>query len=122
MPQYDLDTGDELYHYGVKGMKWGVRRARDWANDGRVKKQAARREKFEKKFHEAGDQRMKNLSNAEIKAKVERLNLEKQYKQLAAENQPKGKKMVGKILMQQGEQTVKQMVNQEIQKKMRANA
>lgn len=122
MPQVNLETG-ELYHYGVKGMKWGVRRARDWANDGRVKRETARRESFEKRFQNAGDKRMSNLSNEQIKEKIERLQNEKKLRDLmngADRNYVRsGKKEASKILLQNGRQVANMMTSKAMQDALR---
>ena len=122
MPQVDLETG-ELYHYGVKGMKWGVRRARDWANDGKVKRETAKRDNFEKRFQNAGDKRMSNLSNEQIKEKIERLQNEKKLKDLMNGDDRSyvrsGKKETSKILLQNGRQVANMMTSKAMQDALR---
>lgn len=122
MPQVDLETG-ELYHYGVKGMKWGVRRARDWANDGKVKRETAKRDNFEKRFQNAGDKRMSNLSNEQIKEKIERLQNEKKLKDLMNGDDRSyvrsGKKETSKLLLQNGRQVANMMTSKAMQDALR---
>ena len=62
---------DFLEHYGVKGMKWGIRKSA--AAQNRLIKVAAAR-------------KAKTFSDADLKAKVNRLNMEKQYTTLIAES------------------------------------
>lgn len=64
----------ELQHWGVKGMKWGVRRARkkstsNWSDDARDAS----------KLKAKG---VKRLSNAELKKLNERTRLEQEYSRL----------------------------------------
>lgn len=54
------------------------------------------------------------MSDAELREQINRLNLEKQYKQLVAERNPnkgKGKQFVSKVLEASGQQLATQVVN-----------
>lgn len=89
----------ELYHYGVKGMKWGIRRYQnkdgtrtttgkkrdrqaDWSDDARnasaIKKKS-----------------VKQMSNKELKALNERTRLEQEYERLNPSAVKRGVKVVG---------------------------
>lgn len=80
------DLEDFLEHYGVKGMKWGVRRDRrrsrgsseDDSEDAKKARAASR------KIRKSG---LSSLSNEEIRVLTNRLQLEKQLSQVA----PKGR-------------------------------
>lgn len=61
---------DYLMHYGVKGMKWGVRKKREKISD---------------------------LSDVELQKRINRKNLENQYKNLTKKKTPKALKAVGSI-------------------------
>jgi hypothetical protein len=82
-----------LEHFGVKGMKWGIRKDRK----GSGKKTA--------------EQTAKTLTNKELKKRVDRMNLEKQYASLAKKSEvsskSKGKKIVDEVLADYGGRVVR---------------
>lgn len=83
----NLKSDKTLSHYGILGMKWGVRRER--GKDGRVTSS--------KDYREARRLRAKgsrNLSTQELQDLTKRLQLEKQLKDLSPKNYRKGMKIV----------------------------
>lgn len=80
-------SGDVLKHYGVKGMKWGVKNADRPAASGDAV--TFRGTKVKSK---AGG--VKSLSNKELQDYIQRANLERQFHQL----NPTMKKQVGQFV------------------------
>lgn len=76
-----IDLDPVLVHAGVKGMKWGVRKASLSPEHASVK--SIRKSKA------------KSLTDAELKQAIGRMNLEKQYKDL----NPKGISRANKIAL-----------------------
>lgn len=66
---------NELYHHGVKGMKWGVRRYQN--KDGSLTSAGKKR----KKINYAEE--AKNMTDKELRSQVDRLALEKRYSSLS---------------------------------------
>lgn len=84
----------ELYHYGVKGMKWGIRKEHR-SSDSRKK-----RSKMEdwsddaKEANQISKKKVSQMSNAELQQLNNRKNLEQQYSRLNPSTISRGMKYV----------------------------
>ena len=74
-----------MKHYGVLGMKWGVRKSRTRSSDSSTVQALKKKKTYE-------------LTNEELKTITKRLQLEQQYRQLNPTSLDKGKKLVGSLL------------------------
>lgn len=98
MSQYQSPSefaDDFLRHYGVKGMKWGSRRK---------SKNSVETSKREDP--------VKKMSDDQLRRKINRIQMERQYRQLTAPQKSAGQKMVQDILVN----TAKQQLGQAAQK------
>lgn len=110
---------DELKHYGVKGMRWGVRKAA-----GRLARKATGKtaeEDYSDDAKRARDAKTKgkskgvaSLSNKELRDLNERLNLEQQYAKLTSPKKSDGQKMVENILKEVGSNAAKAYLNGQV--------
>lgn len=91
---------DYLAHYGVPGMKWGVRRKQESSGSKKSRRQK-RRATYSKDYLESESLRKKNykqLSNAELNKLNKRMNLEQNYKRLNPKGIDKGIAVSKKII------------------------
>ena len=91
---------EELYHYGVKGMKWGVRKDRGKKTANSVSSSTARRVPPRRDISK--------MSEAEINALTKRLETENRYRQAESYNNDlKGYSM-------RGSENIKNLMNRDI--------
>lgn len=80
MSAYRNQNGDELYHYGVLGMKWGVRR--DRSSGGSKKRRASNMSQDARDAAQLKKKRVSEMSNAELRRLNDRQQLEQNYARL----------------------------------------
>lgn len=113
---------NELLHYGVLGMKWGVRRSPEQLRRARGERKSESSSSSKTSTKQTSSKKARSLSDFsddELKKKVQRLQLEEQYKRLNPEKISAGKKFVKKVMndifipaaTEVGKNMVKDMLN-----------
>lgn len=94
---------NELYHYGVLGMKWGVRRSpSQLGHKIRIKRKKKPSEPVHEDYKKAhSKKKVSSMSDAELRNRNNRLQMERQYAQLT-EKKSRGKKIVSGIIATAG--------------------
>lgn len=94
---------NELYHYGVLGMKWGVRRSpSQLGHKIRIKRKKKLSEPVHEDYKKAhSKKKVSSMSDAELRNRNNRLQMEKQYAQLT-KKKSRGKKIVSGIIATAG--------------------
>ena len=88
-----------LSHYGVLGMKWGIRKDR---KNGSSEKRASKRKKRKKKLPRYSKKRIKSMSTKQIETRIKRLDLERKLSDMEKEDKVAGYIAVRDTLKQSG--------------------
>ena len=120
---------NELYHHGVLGMRWGVRRTPSQLGHKTSSKKKkplrlfSKKKKVNTKKTDANKvdtkpkkKKVSEMSDEELQTRISRMRLEQTYKQLQTDTGNKstfnGKKFVINVLEKSGEQMAVQIVNE----------
>jgi hypothetical protein len=105
--------GDVLSHYGVKGMKWGVRRDNPSGGKPAVSSDHETAKAAKAKVKAGG---LKSLTNEELKTYLERMDLEKRYKKGNPGPKEEAGKFIKDVLLQIGKEETKKYAAKQLAK------
>ena len=100
---------NELYHHGVKGMKWGVKKTPVRSSSGNTRKRKSNTLSLFKKKKTTRNasvvkssptqtKSVKDMSDDELRRRIERVRLEQQYKQLSPGTVSKGRRIAKRVM------------------------
>jgi len=96
-----IQNSGVLQHHGILGQKWGVRRTESQLTRG--SKGTSSSKKVSAK--ETEKSKIKSMSDAELRQKINRIQMEKQYSQLSKKDISAGQKFVSDVFMNAAKQT-----------------
>ena len=102
---------NNLQHHGIKGQKWGIRRFQN--KDGSLTPAGRKRQKqndgpIHEDYSKSHDSKsVKSMSDKELRDRINRLNMERQYAQLTATEKSIGRKIVSEVLLNVGKELAK---------------
>ena len=100
---------NELYHHGVKGMKWRVRKTPVRSSSGATRKRKSNTLSLFKKKNTTRNasvaksspsqtKSVKDMSDDELRRKIERVRLEQQYQQLNPKTVSRGQRIAKRVM------------------------
>lgn len=91
-----------LQHYGVKGMKWGVRRSQAQLDRKAGRKPSKARLRSKSKTKRSSAPSASSMDDSTLRKRINRLQMEKQYNELTSKSTGSGKKFAKKALSAAG--------------------
>lgn len=95
---WSYNYSDELYHHGIKGQRWGIRRYQN--KDGTLTPAGKKRVAHEDYTKAHTKKSVQEMSDSELKSRLNRLQMEDNYNRLSntSKSKSKGKKYVDKLI------------------------
>lgn len=109
------DRLDYLEHHGIKGMKWGVRKKEETNGNSRRKKKKSLADRFralrKKRIKTIVKKKrsINDMSDDELRQRLSRLRMEREYKDLNAYLNPKKKSLIKQLISGIADQSVKKI-------------
>ena len=90
---------EDVIHFGIKGMKWGIRRSLAQLGRALKGKPGTGSKATSSTPAKPKPKSLSEMSDEELRAKLNRFDMEKRYKQYLAEMNPKKESLVKKVAM-----------------------
>ena len=110
---------NEIFHYGILGMKWGVRRTPAQLARARgesPKKTNSGSNASQKTSKSSSKKSVSEMSDSELRERLNRINMEEQYNAAMARRNPAKYQRARKIVEDLAEQTVRRVADRAITK------